>query len=192
MKEQIREIVKDSITTKSHLLCDEKSLQKIATSAALIKNTLKKGKKILICGNGGSAADSQHFAAELVGRFQKERKAQPAIALTTDTSILTALANDYSFDIVFSRQVEALGNTGDLLIALSTSGKARNVILAARQAKKRGLKTISLTGKNGGELAKITDISVIVASDTTARIQESHILIIHILCEIAEGSFKKT
>ena len=190
MKQKIKEIIADSITTKAHLLYDAKSLQAIEECAKLASTTLKKGRKILICGNGGSAADSQHFAAELVGRFQKERKAYSALALSTDTSILTSLSNDYAFDKVFERQIEALGTRGDLLFAISTSGKAKNVLAAVKRAKKMGLKTIGLTGKDGGDLAKIADVAIIVSSDVTARIQESHILIIHIICALVEDTLK--
>ncbi len=191
IKEKIRQIIGDSITTKAYLLYDEKFIKKIEVICKLFIKTLKKGGKIFIFGNGGSAADSQHFAAELVGRFQKERKGLAAIALTTDTSILTSLGNDYSFDRIFERQIEALAGPRDLIFAISTSGKAKNVIEAVKKAKKLNLKTIGLTGKGGGELAKITDISLIIPSSITARIQESHILIIHIICEMAEEAYHK-
>ena len=191
IKEKIRQIIGDSITTKAYLLYDEKFIKKIEVICKLFIKTLKKGGKIFIFGNGGSAADSQHFAAELVGRFQKERKGLAAIALTTDTSILTSLGNDYSFDRIFERQIEALAGPRDLIFAISTSGKAKNVIEAVKKAKKLNLKTIGLTGKDGGELAKITDISLIIPSSITARIQESHILIIHIICEMAEEAYHK-
>ncbi|HAJ56225.1 MAG TPA: phosphoheptose isomerase [Candidatus Omnitrophica bacterium] len=187
--ERIRKIIGDSITTNAFLLYDEHLTGKIEKAASLIIDALKKGKKVLIFGNGGSAADSQHFAAELVGRFQKERIGLPAISLTTDTSNLTALANDYSFDRVFSRQLQALGMPGDIAFAISTSGKAKNVLEAARLAGKTGLKTIALTGKDGGALAHLADISLIVPSFVTARIQESHILVIHIICELVEEAF---
>jgi D-sedoheptulose 7-phosphate isomerase len=188
---RIQEIIQESITAQASLLYDEKLVAKIEASAGLIIKTLKRGGKVLACGNGGSAADSQHFAAELVGRFQKERRGLPAIALTTDTSILTALGNDYSFDIVFARQVEALGTPKDLLLAISTSGKANNVIAAVKQAKKRGLTTIGLSGKDGGELAKTADLTLIMPAVITARIQECHSLVIHILCELTEAALEK-
>ncbi len=191
MENKIKEIIRDSITTKALILYDDKLIAKVGKAASLIQKALSRGGKIMFCGNGGSAADSQHFAAELVGRFQKERKGLAALALTTDTSILTSLANDYSFDIVFARQVEALGRPRDILFAISTSGKAKNIIAAVKQAKKKGLITIGLTGKDGGELAKISDLSIIVPSTATARVQESHILLIHIICELVERSFKK-
>ena len=186
MKEKIKNIIRDSITSKALLLYDEDLLEKIERSAQLILKTLKRGGKILVFGNGGSAADSQHFAAELVGRFKKERRALPAVALTTDTSLLTALANDYSFDIVFKRQLESLATVKDVVFAISTSGRSKNVLEAVKLAKKLKIKTIGLTGGDGGALAKMTDIALVAPSGITARIQESHILIIHIICEILE------
>lgn len=188
----IKEILEDSITTYAYLLYEEEILERIEAVADLLVKTLKKGGKVLIFGNGGSAADSQHFAAELIGRFQKERRGYPGIALTTDSSILTSLSNDYSFDIIFSRQIEALATPKkDLAFAISTSGNANNVLNGVKAAQRRGLKTIGLTGKDGGELAKKVDIAIIIPSQTTARIQESHILIIHILCELAERYLSK-
>ena len=187
MKKRIQEIVQESITAKAFLLYDDKIAEKIENAAALIIRTIKRGGKVLVCGNGGSAADSQHFAAELVGRFQKERRGLAAVSLATDTSCLTALANDYSFDIVFSRQVEALGTSKDILFAISTSGEAKNVIAAVKQAKKMKMATIGLTGKKGGALAKTAGLSLVMPSNVTARIQECHILVIHILCELVEA-----
>ena len=151
----------------------------VIKAAELIVNTLKTGNKILICGNGGSASDAQHLASELVGRFEKERKALPAIALTTDTSIITAVGNDYGFNTIFSRQVEGLGVAGDTLIGISTSGNSRNVILAMEAARKRGLKSIGLLGNDGGALASKCNLEVIVPHSVTARIQEAHIFVIH-------------
>lgn len=148
--------------------------------------TLKSGGKIAFIGNGGSAADSQHLAAEFVGRFARNRFPLPALALTTDTSILTALGNDFGFESVFSRQVEALLEKGDLLIAISTSGNSPNVIKAVLKAKEMGVKVVGLTGKSGGKLKDICDVSIVVPSDSTPRIQEVHILIGHVLCEEVE------
>ena len=148
--------------------------------------TLRCGGKILWCGNGGSAADAQHLAAEMVGRFRRERRPLPAIALTTDTSILTALANDYGFESVFSRQVEALGNPGDLLVGISTSGNSRNVIAALQAARSHGLATVAFTGAGGGNFAALADLFFAVASIDTARIQEAHILAGHMLCDWIE------
>ena len=149
-------------------------------------NTLKQGGKVLLCGNGGSAADCQHIAAELVVRYEKKRKALAAIALTTDSSILTAHANDFGFETVFSRQIEALGNDKDCLIAISTSGKSKNMLRAVEAAKSKGMIVIGLTGCEGGELSKQATVSVIVPSVVTARIQEAHILIGHWWCGAIE------
>ncbi|MGA1871813.1 MAG: D-sedoheptulose 7-phosphate isomerase [bacterium] len=151
----------------------------IIEAAELIVNTLKNKKKILICGNGGSASDAQHFAAEIVGRFEKERKALPAVALTTDSSILTALGNDYGYDTIFSRQLEALSVPGDILVGISTSGNSGNVISAIEKAKINEVKSIGLLGRAGGKLASKVDKAVIVPHFVTARIQEAHIFIIH-------------
>lgn len=161
----------------------------ISECADLILETFERGNKILICGNGGSAADAQHLAAEFVGRYEVERKGLPAIALTTDTSALTALANDYGFERVFARQVEALSRPGDLLIAISTSGNSGNINAAVMSAREGGCKTIGLTGRNGKKLASICDRSVLVPSGRTARIQEAHIAICHIWCEIVDAGF---
>lgn len=161
----------------------------IAGAVRAMVGCIKGGGKILICGNGGSAADSQHIAAELIGRFKRERRALPALALTTDTSILTSLANDYSFDKVFSRQLEAHAAPGDLLLLISTSGDSRNVIEATRLAKSRGLKTVALLGKDGGAMLKEVELGLVVPSDDTARIQEGHAAIYHILCDLVEEEF---
>lgn len=154
--------------------------------------TLRAGGKILWCGNGGSAGDSQHLAAEVVGRFRRARQGLASIALTTDTSILTAVANDYGFDVVFSRQVEALGNPGDLLVGVSTSGNSRNVIAALEAARSRGLVTVAFTGAGGGKLAALADHLFAVASRDTARIQEAHILAGHMLCDWIELDWVNT
>jgi D-sedoheptulose 7-phosphate isomerase len=157
----------------------------------ILVNSLNQGGKILLCGNGGSAADCQHIAAEIVVRYEKQRKALAAIALTTDTSILTASANDFEFDSVFSRQVEALGNPVDCLIAISTSGCSKNVIHAANSAKQKALKVIAMTGQEDSELAGIADLTVKVPSTITARIQEAHILIGHWWCGLIEDHFSR-
>ncbi len=161
----------------------------IQKCAEIILETLDKGNKILICGNGGSAADAQHIAAEFVGRYETERKALPAIALTTDTSALTAISNDYGFERVFARQVEALGRAGDLLIALSTSGNSPNVNAAVMSARQIECKTIGLTGSGGKKLASLCDACILVPATRTARIQEAHITIGHIWCEIVDAKF---
>ncbi len=158
----------------------------IAKASRMIIDCLSSGGKVMICGNGGSAADSQHIAAELVGRFKRERRALAAIALTTDSSILTSLANDYSFDRVFSRQVEALGSSGDMLILISTSGNSVNLVEAARVAKGRGIVTMALLGRDGGKVVGEVDFSIVVPSSDTARIQEGHMLIYHIICDLVE------
>jgi len=156
-------------------------------ASKLAVDTLKNKNKILICGNGGSAADAQHFAAELTGRYKTERRGLPAIALTTDTSALTAIGNDYGYDRVFDRQVEALANKGDLLIGISTSGNSANVINALKVAKKISCKTIGLTARDGGNMNNFCDINIIVPSNDTPRIQEMHILFIHTICQIIDN-----
>ena len=153
------------------------------------KAALDNGNKILFCGNGGSAADSQHLAAELIGRFKKERRSFAAVALTTDTSALTAIANDYDFDAVFARQVEGLGRTGDVLIGISTSGNSKNVVKAAEMARSIGMHTIAFTGEGGGKLAELCDITLAIPSNVTARIQDMHILAGHIMCELIEEDY---
>lgn len=166
-------------------------LDGIQTSADMLKNCLANGGKILICGNGGSAADSQHFAAELTGRYKKERQALPAIALSVDTSALTAIGNDYGFGLIFSRQVEALAQKNDIVFGISTSGNSENVINAFHAAKTKGCKTIALSGRDGGSMKNLCDTNMIVPSHDTARIQEIHILVIHILCDILEREASK-
>jgi D-sedoheptulose 7-phosphate isomerase len=158
----------------------------IEAAGELLINTLKQGGKVLLCGNGGSAADCQHIAAEFVVRYEKKRQAMAAIALTTDSSILTAHANDYDFETIFSRQVEALGNDKDCLIAISTSGKSKNILRAIEAAKLKGMSVVGLTGREGGELSEQATVSVIVPSGVTARIQEAHILIGHWWCGAIE------
>ena len=164
----------------------------IADCARLIIQTIGAGNKVLICGNGGSAADAQHIAAEFVGRYEAERRGLPAIALTTDTSALTALSNDYGFDRVFARQVEALAAEGDLLIAISTSGDSPNVIAATMAARSAGCKVIAMTGQKGTKLASLSDACIKVPSSRTARIQEAHITIAHIWCELLDEELTGT
>ena len=158
----------------------------IQDAAALVAGALRQGGKLMLCGNGGSAADSQHLAAELTGRFVKDRRPLAAVALSTDTSALTCIANDYSFDDVFSRQVTGLGRKGDCLIAISTSGNSRNVMRAAEAARAAGIHVIGLLGRDGGALRALCDIAIVVPSATTARIQEAHIFIGHTLCAMVE------
>ncbi len=156
--------------------------------ANLILYAIKNGNKLMICGNGGSAADAQHMAAEFVNRFLKERKPLAAIALSTDTSNITSIANDYSFDEIFSKQVEAIGKKGDILVGISTSGNSKNVLKAFEVAKNMGITTIGILGKDGGEIAKISDLNFIVNSSTTPRIQEIHIFVIHTICQMVEDN----
>ena len=161
-------------------------LDEIEQTGRLICQTLFAGNKILLCGNGGSAADAQHIAAELVGRYEQQRRAFPAIALTTDTSALTALSNDYGYEEVFARQVLALANKGDLVIAISTSGKSHNIVKAVEEAKRIGCQTLALTGCSGEPLASLCDTALVVASSRTARVQEAHITIGHLWCEMVD------
>jgi len=187
MKKDIEHIFIESIRVKEAAYNTNKD--KILDAIKLMTTALKAKRKLLFFGNGGSAADSQHIAAEFIGRFQKERRALPAIALTTDTSILTALSNDYGYDTVFARQIAGLGRKGDIAVGISTSGNSPNVLKGIQAAKKMGLKTVSFTGGNGGKLAKMTDISLIVPSKITARIQESHLVMAHAICEMVENQF---
>lgn len=184
MRERIKEILLESIQVKEELLRTHTG--RIKEIADLMIDSLRKGGKVILFGNGGSAADAQHIAAELIGRFKKDRSALAGLALNVNTSVLTSLANDYGYDVVFSKQIEALGKKNDLAIGISTSGKAKNVVLGLKQAKKNGLKTVALTGQDGGEAAKVADLSLIVPSAVTARIQEVHITIGHIICELVE------
>jgi len=177
------EQIKESIETMQRFLSE---IPYIEMAARKVLTALLEGRKVLVCGNGGGAAESQHIAAEIVGRFRKERKGYPAIALTTDTAILTSLSNDYDYSHVFSRQVQALGNKGDALIALSTSGNSLNVLLAAKKARKMGITVIGFTGKEGGELKGLCHVCINVASSNTPRIQECHMMAYHILCEIVD------
>ncbi len=189
MKNTIKAKIEESIEVKEAL--HESQVENIEKAARLIITSLKADGKLLVFGNGGSAADSQHIAAELVGRFKKERPAFAAIALTTNTSILTAIANDYGYDVTFSRQIEALGRRGDAAMGLSTSGNSKNVIDALKKAKSAGIRTIGLTGADGGAMKEICDVLIAVGSKNTPRIQESHILIGHILCELIENEIMK-
>ncbi|HPM43324.1 MAG TPA: D-sedoheptulose 7-phosphate isomerase [Candidatus Omnitrophota bacterium] len=186
MKDNIKSIILDSIKAKEELASS--SLDDIAKAAGIIIEAIKGGGKLLIFGNGGSAADSQHMAAELVGRFKKERRPWPAIALTTNTSTLTAIANDYSYDDVFTRQLSALGKPGDVALGISTSGNSSNVIKALKTAQEMGIKTIGLTGKLGGKITSECDVTITVPAKETPRIQECHLLLVHIICEIVEDA----
>ena len=178
--------IRESIQVKQILLGN--TIPKIASAAEQIIATLRRGNKILVMGNGGSAADAQHIAAELVGHFEKERHALPIIALTANTSVITAIANDYSVDRLFARQIEGLGTPGDLILAISTSGNSRNIIEGVKTAIAKGLTVIGLTGKTGGELVDLCQLSLCIPSSRTARIQEAHTTICHVLCEAVEAS----
>ena len=165
-----------------------KLIPKINNLTNSIISAFKEEKKILICGNGGSAADAQHFSSELIGKYEKERSSFPAIALTTDSSAITAISNDFGFDNVFSRQIEGLGDPGDILIVISTSGNSKNLIKAIETAKKKNIKCIALLGKKGGLISEMVDLEIIIPSNRTSRIQEMHGLIIHIICGLIESN----
>lgn len=182
----VRDRIQGSLAAKQALLADAEVLRSVREAAKIVSDALGEGHKLLVFGNGGSAADAQHIAAELVGRYLRDRHALPAIALTVNTSALTAIANDFSFDRVFARQVEALGQAGDVALGISTSGNSRSVLLGLKAAKSKGLLTLGLTGGTGGALRQVAERCIAVPSDDTPRIQEVHILIGHILCEIVE------
>ncbi|HEY2625370.1 MAG TPA: SIS domain-containing protein [Candidatus Udaeobacter sp.] len=180
----LNQAINGSIETLKSL---EKIESKIARATELIEQCLRSGSKLLVCGNGGSASDAAHFATELVVRFAKDRRAYPAICLTGDGGLLTAAGNDYGFDEIFARQVAAFGLEGDVLIVLTTSGKSKNVRRALEEAKSHKLKTIAFLGRDGGSTIGLADVDLLVASDSTARIQEAHQLLLHVLCEIIES-----
>jgi D-sedoheptulose 7-phosphate isomerase len=184
VKDIIINSYKESLKVKE--LFFKKNVDLVSFAAETIADVFTSGGKLLTIGNGGSAADAQHIAAEFVNRFVIERPPLPAIALTTDTSILTCIGNDYSFDQIFSKQVKALGREGDVLLAISTSGNSSNVLKALKTATDNGIKTIGLTGRDGGRMAKKVDVLLNVESDTTARIQEIHITVCHIICELVD------
>ena len=188
-EEQISQLaaerIRASLAVKEGLLAPE-PLAEITSAATLVGGALRGGRKLLIFGNGGSAADAEHIAGEFVGRFVAERRALPAIALSVSTSVLTAIANDSSFEDVFARQVEALGEPGDIAFGLSTSGTSANVVAGLRAARERGLRTLAFTGRGGGKVRELADVCVHVPADETARIQEGHLLVAHIVCEVAE------
>ena len=184
LEQRVRNHFFDSIETKKKAA--ETMPEDIVRAINLMHRALTSEKKILACGNGGSAADAQHFAAELVGRFERERRELPAIALSTDSSILTAIANDYSYEVIFSKQVRALGQAGDVLLGISTSGNSANVIAAIEAAHLKGMSVIAFTGKDGGKIKNIlknSDVHLCVPAERTARIQETHLLLLHCLCD---------
>lgn len=186
MKNYIINQINDSAATKKAIVENDALVNLLVEVAQVCVEVYRKGKKILIAGNGGSAADAQHFAAELVGRYGFDRPSLPSIALTTDTSNLTAIGNDYGYEYVFSRQLEGLGQEGDLFIGISTSGNSQNVINAFESAKHKGITTVALVGRDGGKMAAMADYAIVVPSHATPRIQESHLLIEHMICDIIE------
>lgn len=185
---QISDILKDSAELKIKMAADPAMLEKIRQAADLIINAYKDGKKVLFCGNGGSASDAQHLAAELSGRFEKDRPPLYAEALHVNTSYTSAVANDYSFDVIYSRLIEAMGNEGDILIGFSTSGNSVNVNKAMEAARQKKMKTIAFTGKDGGKMKELSDLALIIPHQNTARIQEAHITVGHIICKIVEDA----
>ena len=186
MREIIKQRINDSIEVKKVLLENESLLENLECLTHEIKKAIRKGHKLVLCGNGGSASDALHFAGEIVGRFIRERDAWPAVVLNADVATMTAIGNDYGYDDVFSRQAQAHCQEGDVFIGISTSGNSENVRRALEMAKSKGCKTAALLGKDGGIIGKIADIPLIVPCNTTARVQESHILLIHIMCELVE------
>lgn len=186
-------IAADAVTAALRELADTATrtadtiAEQVAAAATLVRDTVRAGGTLLFCGNGGSAADAQHIATEYVVRYRRERRAYPAIAITTDTSLLTACANDYSFDHVFARQVEALGRPGDLLVVHSTSGNSPNVLRAAEAARARGLKVLALSARDGGALRALADCNVVIPTDRTDRAQELHLCVQHLICDLVEA-----
>ncbi|ALA26106.1 phosphoheptose isomerase [Piscirickettsia salmonis] len=189
MIERIEQQFHESMATKEQALAELPTI--IAGAAALIVQALIDGHKVLACGNGGSAGDAQHFSSEMLNRYERERPELPAIALTTDTSTLTAIANDYDYNQVFSKQVRALGNNGDILLAYTTSGNSKNILTAITTAQERNIKVIAITGRDGGEVARLLseeDLEIRVSANKTARIQETHLLITHCLCDSIDNT----
>ncbi len=191
MKIKIQHIIEESIATKQNMLQNEGLLVTIEKVVDVITAAFKDGKKLYLCGNGGSAADAQHIAAEFSGRFYTDRKALPAEALHCNTSYLTSVANDYGFDFVYSRMIEGIGESGDVLIGLSTSGNSANIVNAFDAARLKGIKTIAFTGITGGQIKSISDYLINIPSTDTPRIQESHIMVGHIICQLVEENYFK-
>jgi D-sedoheptulose 7-phosphate isomerase len=189
MKDKIKEIISASISVKQAVLADEKLTETVEAVTNVIVKAFKNGNKVLFCGNGGSAADAQHLAAEFSGRFYIDRDALPAEALHVNTSYLTAVANDYSYDVVYSRIIKGIGRKGDVVVGLSTSGNSKNIILAFEQARENGMITVAFTGETGGKMKGIVDYLINVPSTDTPRIQESHILLGHIVCQLVEERY---
>ena len=189
MLSKIKDIVAASIAVKQQVWADETLLQTVEAVTEIITKAFQQGNKVLFCGNGGSAADAQHLAAEFSGRFYIDRDALPAEALHANTSYLTAVANDYSYDVIYSRLIKGLGNKGDILVGLSTSGNSKNIVLAFEQAKANGMITVGFTGESGGKIKSLSDYLINVPSTDTPRIQESHILLGHIICQLVEEKY---
>ena len=187
--EKIKSIIQSSIDVKQELLKNEELLSTVKASVEAITSSLKKGGRIYFCGNGGSAADAQHLAAEFSGRFYTDRKALPAEALHCNTSYLTAVANDYSYDVIYARLIDGIGNKGDVLVGLSTSGNSGNIVKAFEVAKQKGITTIGFTGAGGGAMKSLSDHLINIPSKDTPRIQESHILVGHIICQLVEENY---
>ncbi|MFT3750599.1 MAG: D-sedoheptulose 7-phosphate isomerase [Agriterribacter sp.] len=185
----IKDIISASVSVKQQLLTDEKILSTVNTLVDVITDAFKSGNKVLFCGNGGSAADAQHLAAEFSGRFYIDRDALPAEALHVNTSYLTAVGNDYSYDVIYARLIKGLGQKGDVLVGLSTSGNSKNVVLAFEEAKRKGMITVGFTGATGGKMKAVSDYLLNVPSTDTPRIQESHILLGHIICQLVEEKY---
>lgn len=184
----IKDQISESIDVKNKIMQDERLIKAIEDASNIIIDSYKRGGMLLLCGNGGSAGDAQHIAGEMVARFRIERKALSALAFNTNSSVVTAIGNDYEYNKIFERQVEAFGHSGDVLIAISTSGNSESVVRAIEKAREIGITTISLLGKDGGACKDISDYALIVPSSDTARIQESHIMIGHIICDLVERS----
>ncbi len=189
MTDQIKNIIQASIDVKSLVLNNDALIKTVESSVTLIVKAFHSGNKVLFCGNGGSAADAQHLAAEFSGRFYTDRAALPAEALHVNTSYLTAVANDYSYDVVYSRLIQGVGNKGDVLVGLSTSGNSTNIVKAFETAREKGMTTIGLTGSTGGKMKEWSDFLLNVPSNDTPRIQESHILLGHIICQLVEEEY---
>ena len=189
MQEKIKSIIAGSISVKEKILGDEQIIQTVNDCAAMIVDAFRNGNKVLFCGNGGSAADAQHLAAEFSGRFYTDREALPAEALHVNTSYLTAVANDYSYDVVYARLIKGIGKPGDVLVGLSTSGNSGNILKAFEVAREKGMKTIGFTGETGGKMKELSDFLLNVPSNDTPRIQESHIMLGHIICQLVEEQY---
>jgi D-sedoheptulose 7-phosphate isomerase len=189
MPGQIKDIIQASIAVKQQILTDEKLVQTVKDCVQVIVQAFKNGNKVLFCGNGGSAADAQHLAAEFSGRFYTDRDALPAEALHCNTSYITAVANDYSYDVIYSRMIKGIGNKGDILVGLSTSGNSKNIINAFDVALEKGITTIGLTGSTGGKMKEVSHHLLNVPSTDTPRIQESHIMLGHIICQMVEEQY---